>query len=503
MKAKMKTSVIKSTPVFILFVLIILLTPGNALPKNTKNLSPQTDACIGCHQLYTPGIVQDWLTSRHSRITPLIALKKDKLQRRVSAKEIPDTLSGYVVGCYECHSQNPERHRDNFEHMGFKINVIVSPNDCAICHPVEVRQYSNSKKAHAVKNLMENPLYHTLVDSITGVQRIEKGSIIVDKPSQQVLNDVCLGCHGTRVEVKGMKTIKTKIGRIRVPDLANWPNQGVGRENPDGSIGSCTPCHARHAFSIEVARKPYTCSQCHAEPDVPAWYVYKVSKHGNIFLSKNKEWNFNSVPWVLGKDFTAPTCAVCHNSLIVSPQGEVIAERTHDFGSRLWIRLFGLIYSHPQAKSGNTSIIRNKDGLPMPTTFSGELAKEFLIDSKEQQSRFNRMKAICNGCHNRDWINGHFDRTHEHIKKVDEMVLTATQLMQKAWDMGIEDPVNPFDEAIEKMWIEQWLFYANTVRYASAMTGAYDYTGFNLGWWELSKNIQEMKDAIEIKSRHE
>jgi len=503
MEAKMKASAIKSTPVFILFALIVFLAPENALSKNTKNLSPQTEACIGCHQLYTPGIVQDWLTSRHSRITPLIALKKDKLQRRVSAKEIPDTLSGYVVGCYECHGLNPERHRDNFEHMGFKINVIVSPNDCAICHPVEVREYSNSKKAHAVENLMENPLYHTLVDSITGLQRIEKGSIIVDKPSQQVLNDVCLGCHGTRVEVKGMKTIRTKIGRIRVPDLANWPNQGVGRENPDGSIGSCTSCHARHAFSIEVARKPYTCSQCHAEPDVPAWYVYKVSKHGNIFLSKNKEWNFNSVPWTLGKDFTAPTCAVCHNSLIVSPQGEVIAERTHDFGSRLWIRLFGLIYSHPQAKSGNTSIIRNKDGLPMPTTFSGELAKGFLIDSKEQQSRFNRMKAICNGCHNRDWINGHFDRMHEHIKKVDEMVLTATQLMQKAWDMGIEDPANPFDEAIEKMWIEQWLFYANTVRYASAMTGAYDYTGFNLGWWELSKNVQEMKDAIEIKSRHE
>jgi len=491
----------KNLPLGSAVLLIILLLPvSDVSAERIKDLSPQSEACIGCHQLYTPGIVQDWLTSRHSRVTPGSALKKDPLHRRISAEEIPDGVSGYVVGCFECHGQNPERHKDNFEHMGFKVNVIVTPNDCATCHPVEVKQYSGSKKAHARKNLMENPLYHTLVETITGLKGFEEGRITAERPSSTVLNDVCLGCHGTKVEVKGLKTIRTKIGSIRIPDLTNWPNQGVGRENPDGSIGSCTACHTRHAFSIEVARKPYTCSQCHAEPDVPAWYVYKVSKHGNIFLSKNREWDFSAVPWVLGEDFTAPTCATCHNSLLVSPQGEVIAERTHDFGSRLWIRLFGLIYSHPQPKSGDTTIIRNADGLPVPTTFSGKPATDFLIDKEEQEARLNRMKAICNGCHNRDWINGHFEKVHRHIREVDEMVLTATRLMQRAWNEGIEDPTNPFDEAIEKMWVEQWLFYANTVRYASAMTGAYDYTGFNLGWWELSRNIEEIRDMIEMKS---
>ena len=83
-----------------------------------------------------------------------------------------------------------------------------------------------------------------------------------------------------------MKKIFSKVGEIDVPDLANWPNQGVGRINPDGSLGACTSCHPRHSFSIEVARKPYTCSQCHLEPYVPAFEVYKESKHGNIFLSK-------------------------------------------------------------------------------------------------------------------------------------------------------------------------------------------------------------------------
>src|SRR3972149_5851214 len=131
-------------------------------------LSPQTDACITCHRMLTPGIVEDWLSSRHSKTTPANALKKTLLERRISADKVSENFSGFAVGCYECHSQNPGRHKDNFEHMGFSINVVVSPNDCKTCHPVEVAQFSDSKKAHAIKNLMGNPVYHILVDTVTG-----------------------------------------------------------------------------------------------------------------------------------------------------------------------------------------------------------------------------------------------------------------------------------------------------------------------------------------------
>lgn len=281
----------------------------------------------------------------------------------------------------------------------------------------------------------------------------------------------------------------------------NWPNQGVGRENPDGSLGACTACHPRHSFSIEIARKPYTCAQCHLEPDMPAWNVYKESKHGNIYFSKYHEWDFKAVPWVIGKDFKAPTCATCHNSLIVSPDGDIIAERTHDFGLRLWIRLFGLIYSHPQPKSGNTTMVKNKDGLSLPVTFSGELASEYLIDKKEQTSRLSTMKAICNSCHSTDWIDGHFANLDPTIKETDAMTLTATKLLLGAWKDRIANKTNPFDESIEKLWVKQWLFYSNSIRYASAMTGAPDYTSFKLGWWELSENLQKMKDLIELKKQ--
>jgi len=454
-------------------------------------ISENTQVCILCHRNYTPGIIEDWLKSRHSKISPEMALKMPPIERRISSEIIPDTLKSTVVGCYECHGLNASNHKDNFEHFGFRINVIVSPNDCKTCHPVEVDQYSASKKAHAVENLQQNPLYHTFGEAITGIKEIKDGKLISLNSSEHTKAETCYACHGTVVTVKGMKKIFSKMGDIDVPDLANWPNQGVGRINPDGSKGACTSCHPRHNFSIEVARKPYTCAQCHLEPDVPAFEVYKESKHGNIFLSKQHEWNWNNVPWRVGKDFQAPTCATCHNSLIATSDDKVIVSRTHDFGARLWVRLFGLIYSHPQPKVGATHIIKNKDGLPFPVTYDGESASEYLIDKNEQIQRQTEMKKICQGCHNTDWVNLHFVKLDSTIAETDTMCLSATRLLQKAWNEGLADPSNPFDETIEHLWIKQWFFYANSVRYASAMGGP-DFATFKNGWWELTANLHEM-----------
>ena len=467
---------------------------------STEGLSPSTQACIGCHNVYSPGIVHDWLSSRHSKTAPADAIKRPTLERRISADSVSDELAGTVVGCFECHSLNPKKHKDTFDHMGFRIHVVVTPDDCRACHPTEVSQFSGSKKANAIKNLMANPVYHTMVSDVTGLKKIVNGKIVIDAPSDKTLHESCLGCHGTKIQVKGLKQLTVASGEITVPDLTNWPNQGVGRENPDGSFGACTACHPRHAFSIEVARQPYTCAQCHQEPDVPAWDVYKESKHGNIFFSKHQEWDMNAVPWTVGKDFKAATCAVCHNSLIVSPSGAVLAERTHDFGSRLWIRIFGLIYSHPQPLSGDTSVIKNKDGMPLPTTFAGTPASEFLIDKAEQSKRLSGMKTVCNGCHNMDWINCHFEKFAGTIRETDAMTLAATNLMIEAWNKGIADKSNPFDEPLEQRWTRQWLFFANSVRYASAMTGAPDYAAFKHGWWNMTNNLLEIREEIDLKS---
>lgn len=181
-------------------------------------ITPESQACIACHAIYTPGIVKDWQSSRHAHFTPAMSLKLPDLERRMSAPTVPERYAKFAVGCYECHSQNPDAHKDNFKHNGYRINVLVTPNDCKTCHEKEVAQYAHTKKANAIKILLENPVYHALVKSTVGSKTVENGKITVMNATNSTLNDTCLGCHGTKIEVNGMKKITTRLGDMSVPN---------------------------------------------------------------------------------------------------------------------------------------------------------------------------------------------------------------------------------------------------------------------------------------------
>jgi hypothetical protein len=491
-------------PISILFAALVTVavfcvteTRGAEKGPSTAPLSEETRACIECHNSLNPGLVQDWLASRHAKTTGEEALKKPEVERRVSAKEIPGALRTVAVGCYECHGLNPGAHKDNFLHAGYRINVVVSPKDCRTCHTAEADQYGEGKKANALANLDENQVFRTLMDAVGSVKHLKGKRLVSGKPSASTLNETCYGCHGSKITVKGLVTKATDAGDMQFPDLANWPNQGVGRNNPDGSSGSCTSCHPRHRFAISVARQPYTCGQCHIDPDVPAWNVYKESKHGNIFFSSSRAYNLDNVPWAAGRDFIAPTCASCHNSLVSNLDGSIVAERSHNFGARPWVRIFGLIYSHPQPKSGKTYLIKNSDGLQLPVTFTGKPASTFLIDRDEQAKRQNQMEMICRSCHSGGFIKGHFTNFDASVREADEMVKTTTLLLSRAWNMKLADSANPFDEPIEQMWMRQWLFYANAVRFGAAMMG-HGQAAFREGWWDLTANLAEMSERTKV-----
>ena len=483
-------------------ILTLLISLLWAVCAHAAEISPGTEECLDCHRSVTPGIVADWERSRHARITLEEAVKKSVLERRVSVSKVPKSSARVAVGCAECHTLNSKKHKDTFEHNGYEVHTVVTPKDCATCHPTEVKQYSQNIMSRAYGNLNDNPVYRDLVDSVNGIQSFKKMTTTLIPPDTETDFDSCFFCHGTKVEVKGKKARETDMGEMEFPVLTGWPNQGVGRLNPDGSLGSCASCHARHQFSIEMARKPDTCAECHKGPDVPAYKVYMASKHGNIYSSLGKEWNFTSVPWVVGKDFTAPTCATCHASLITTDEGEVIVERTHRMNDRLSWRLFGLIYAHAHPKSPDTTIIKNKAGLSLPTELTGEPVAKYLIDSKEQEERKRTMQKSCLACHSASWVEGQYARLENTIKTTNAMTLTATKILLAAWDKGaargLAQKDSIFDEAIEKKWVEQWLFFANSTRFASAMAGA-DYGAFANGRWYMSKNIQEMLDWLNFK----
>jgi hypothetical protein len=189
---------------------MLVLAAGAADPASvagapTPRISKETQECLNCHSTYNPGLVQDWMHSLHSQVTPGEALKKRPLERRVSSENIPESLQGVVVGCYECHSLNGTNHTDNFNHFDYHINVVVSPSDCAVCHAVEAQQFAGSKKAHALGNLDKNPIFHGMVDSFTSVMDIKAGKLTPVGSSDQTKNETCYGCHGSKVQVLGTR----------------------------------------------------------------------------------------------------------------------------------------------------------------------------------------------------------------------------------------------------------------------------------------------------------
>jgi hypothetical protein len=495
---------------FFLCAVAIILNGSTQLLADVP-VSDATQECLDCHSSTHPGIVEGWLKSRHAATTPGKALSAKDPARKVSSDSVPEDLLSVVVGCAECHTLRPKAHKDTVEHNGYDIHVVVSPNDCATCHAVEADQYSKNLMAWARKNLAENSLYRMLEHSINGKPVFENGKLHLEKAGKETSETTCYYCHGTRLEVEGFETRDTDAGELEFAKITGWPNQGVGRINLDGSRGSCSACHTRHTFSIEMARKPYTCKECHIGPDVPAFKVYSSSKHGNIFSALNAnpnvkltgKWNFDSVPWTIGKDFTAPTCATCHVSLLVDTEGTVVAERTHRMSDRLASRIFGLIYAHAHPKEPDTTIIRNRDNQPLPTDFKGGEASAYLIDKQEQEKRTQTMQAVCLSCHHTTWVKGHWARYEDTVRTSNAATLAATRIMEDIWKQGfakgLDRSGNPFNEAVERKWSDIWLFHTNTIRFAAAMAGGGDYGVFADGRYQLTQKIAELNEWLDLR----
>lgn len=485
--------------------LLVCLTLSAALAM-AQDRAPQapvsaaTSECLMCHESLHPGIVEAWKKSRHAAVTPAEAFSLAGSKRRISAESVPEKYADTAVGCAECHTTRAEKHADSFPHSGYSVHVAVSPDDCAQCHAKEREQYTRNIMAEAWGNLAENPLFMQMVRAINDVPVYDGGLLSSRAASTSTDEETCFFCHGTKLRMTGIETRDTIMGEMEFPLIEGWPNSGVGRVNLDGSKGSCTACHARHQFSMEMARKPETCMVCHSGPDVPAYKVYKASRHGNLHSALGKDWNYSAIPWTAGQDFGAPTCAVCHVSRVAGGDGVVVAERTHAMSDRLPWRIFGVPYATAHPKSADTSIIRNADGQPLPATLDNRPATEFLVDKAEQNKRLAAMQSVCLPCHDASWVDGYFARLETTIEETNAATLAATRIMQRIWAEGLADDGNPFDEYIERVWARSWLFYATTTRFASAMAGGGDYAVFENGRYQLMETVRKLDDWHRARS---
>jgi len=105
------------------FSILLIFLAGFFLHAQTPQITQAGKACIECHSSSTPGVVEQWQSSAHA--------KKG-------------------VDCYSCHQADP-KDAATFEHYGYKIAVIVTPNYCARCHAAEAKQFEKSHHAAAAQ----------------------------------------------------------------------------------------------------------------------------------------------------------------------------------------------------------------------------------------------------------------------------------------------------------------------------------------------------------------
>ncbi|MFW6189953.1 MAG: multiheme c-type cytochrome [Planctomycetota bacterium] len=349
--------------------------------------------CEDCHREETPSIVHQWAESRHAEAG---------------------------VQCLSCHSAQAGE-SDAYEHYGETVATIVSPKDCSLCHPEPVEQYAASRHADAAR-------FVETADNFLGF--VLEGEAAVVRGCEQ--------CHGSRVEVD-------EDGR---PTARTWPNTGAGRVNPDGSRGSCSACHTRHAFSIAQARRPEGCGRCHMGPDHPQMEVFEESKHGVLFHANRTKMNLASREWVLGVDYSAaPTCATCHMG--ATPD----QEPTHNAGTRLAWTL--------------RPVVSKRHG-----------------DWREKRSA---MRNVCHQCHTSGYVDGFFRQFDDVVELYNRRFgRPARRIMSELREEGLLTE-EPFDEKIEWTFFELWHHEGRRARAGAAMMGQ-DFVQWH-GFYEVAKHF--------------
>jgi len=235
----------------------------------------------------------------------------------------------------------------------------------------------------------------------------------------------------------------------------------IGRPNKDGSIGTCTDCHSRHSASVELARLPQTCGQCHMGPDHSQIEIYSESKHGVLFNAERAHMNLSANPKDLTTaDMPVPTCATCHMSGL---EGQRV---THDTTERLSYWLFAAV----------------SDKRPN------------YLNAQAQ------MKETCEKCHTAPPIDAYYKEAEKVVESTNEKVKEAKAIMDGLYKDGILTP-EPFDEPIEFVYFDYWHYYGRTAKHGAFMGGA-DFVQWH-GNYELLLKMVELKQmAAELRAEH-
>ena len=426
------------------------------------------ESCVTCHSKDSPALVMEWEISRHAQ---------------------------FGIGCIDCH-QAEEGDIDGWNHEGALVSALVTPKDCAKCHTREFEEFAGSHHAKAGEILAS--LDNVLAEKAAGM------------PSTGNIADAvngCWQCHGSIIKFErddNGQVLRTGKEGKPVIDADTWPNSGMGRLNPDGSKGSCHACHSRHAFQAKLSRSPENCGKCHMGPDHPQIEIYNESKHGIAFYANRDRMNLDKIgDWVLGRDYSAaPTCATCHISSYMTPQG-VFDANSHDVGERISWTLRPVV-------STKLNMVVYQDGYKedypegreLPTIGSTVDTKEKVVENEELvsitvprqverivtwQDRRNNMKGACLNCHNDTYVDNFYKQFDDLVVLYNEkFAKPAKQFMTELKADGVLKADAPFEHHVQWVFWELWHHEGRRARHGASMMGP-DYTHWH-GMYEVSKH---------------
>ncbi len=389
------------------FIILLIGRSGSQVNLGEVDvLANSTDTCVTCHRKDTPGIVEQF---SHS------------------------AMAAAEVTCRDCHEVK-QGYAGAVEHEGAYVLPAPTTAKCQKCHKEEVAQFYQSRHSLPAyvavagsKNLSANLLamYQAIPEGTFAPDKARNAIAVLEGAA--VMPFACENCHS------------------------------IGVPAADESVGSCQKCHIRHEFSLEQARKPETCNNCHIGPDHPQWEIYQESAHGIMYATTGSTWNWGAEPGNLTvSDFPAPTCAVCHMS------GFGGTGTTHDVGDRLSWFLFASVSTQ----------------------------------RPDWETKRTRMQSVCRACHNEQFVTNLYTTADAATQQVITWVNESNDLVAPLQKQGLIN-TNNFDEPLDFTYFNLWHYWGRTTKFGVWMQGA-DYSQWH-GAYPLQEAMAELREMVKAK----
>ena len=406
---------------------------------------------------------------------------------KVTPGIVKQFLSGKMgkagVDCSACHGS---------EHMtstDYKKAKFPTPDTCKRCHPVQVQQFRAGKHDLGWIAFNAMPMVTHQPRAIVGPGY--KG---------------CSGCH--------------KIGRKPPEVLAHYRYGNA----------QCDACHTRHKFSVEEAKSPRACSNCHMGFDHPQWEMYESSKHGIIWDIDGRK-----------SGGRAPTCQFCHmpegTHNVVTPWGflalriptkeNVLAlikvapqleKQLRSLAAKLPSGHYIDLDDDPQWTFDRAVILQGIGVLDenlQPTERLAVVLKARVVRGPKEFNKLRMaMKKRCYTCHSKPYIDSQFRAADEIVKAADHEFARAILTVKKLYDDGIlkkpkgwkyaPDILHFYDSPSE---LDQKLYLIFLEYRQRAFQGAFhisnDYMHW-YGWAPLKETVVEIQQkAKELRELHQ